>query len=138
MISPALNGEVHTESAVEHAVALDSRIKSSAAASTSKPGTATPKKLARNIKTSPSAALAEGSYAAHTAKIQPEPVPASEGAPVEGLVGDSVGDPVGGPEGDPQMDPMLQGFVDDIMARRCPNLNRFQNGSAYDVKVRSS
>lgn len=134
MISPALNGEVHTDSVREQAAALDSRITSSAAASTSKPDTATPKKLARNIKTSLSAALAEGSYAAHTAKIQPEPVPASEGAPVEGL----VGDPVGGPEGELQMDPMLQGFVDDIMARRCPNLNRFQNGSAYDVKVRSS
>lgn len=134
MISPALNGEVHTDSVREQAAALDSRITSSAAASTSKPDTATPKKLARNIKTSLSAALAEGSYAAHTAKIQPEPVPASEGAPVEGL----VGDPVGVPEGELQMDPMLQGFVDDIMARRCPNLNRFQNGSAYDVKVRSS
>jgi hypothetical protein len=138
VISPALNGEVHTDSVREQAAALDSRITSSAAASTSKPDTATPKKHVRNIKTSPSAALAEGSYAAHTAKIQPEPVPASEGAPVEGLVGDSVGDPVGGPEGDPQMDPMLQGFVDDIMARRCPNLNRFQYGSAYDVKVRGS
>lgn len=37
---------------------------------------------------------------------------------------------------DEAMDPALAPTVSEILARRCPNLNRFNNGNAYNVKVK--
>ncbi len=130
--APGLNGELHVNSVLEHASAAESRIASSAAASTSahSPEKAKRPQSARkaSLEVARNAAAAERtSPEAHTPLMQAEEAAYSV-MHQNGLL-------VGSPEGVSEIDPALQGLVDEIMARRCPNLNRFQNGSAYDVKV---
>ena len=129
---PVLNGELHKESTAEHASATESRRASSAAASTSAPAPEKAKRPQSARKASleaarTAAAAGETSRKPHTASLQDQGADISEG--------ELDGPLVGNPEGDSEIDPAIQALVDEIMARRCPNLNRFQNGSAYDVKV---
>lgn len=127
--SPALNRELHTDTILEHSSVIESRRASSAAASTSAPALEKAKgpQSARKVSSAVATAAEETSREAHTASLQAECAADSE-EEVDRLL---VGDPVGVSE----TDPAVQGIVDVIMARRCPNLNRFQNGSAYGVKV---
>ncbi|BDA51332.1 hypothetical protein COCOBI_18-2090 [Coccomyxa sp. Obi] len=130
--SPGLNGELHADSILEHASATESRRASSAAASTSAPEPEKAKRLQSARRASlevprMAAAAEERSRKRQTPSLQAKGAADTEDK-LDGLS-------VGIPDGVPEIDPSIQSLVDDIMARRCPNLNRFQNGSAYDVKV---
>ena len=138
-----LSGDVQDDSTLDQISAVETRLASSAAASTSSSNSNSNSKLngakrSRRVQKPPpasAAAAAEQILVAHTDMLLADNILSSTGGPQGEAVGAPAGDPAGGPAGVPQMDSVLQGYVDAIMARRCPNLNRFQNGSSYDVKV---
>ncbi len=138
-----LSGDVQDDSTLDQISAVETRLASSAAASTSSSDSNSNSKLngakrSRRVQKSAPASVVAGAEqipAAHTDMLLADDMLSSEGGPQGEAVGAPAGDPAGGPAGVPQMDPVLQGYVDAIMARRCPNLSRFQNGSSYDVKV---